>query len=168
MASAAPILVLMGVSGSGKTTIGELLSKKTKWTFYEGDDFHPEKNVTKMKSGTPLTDEDRVPWLLAIREIIEKHLENNTSAIIACSALKASYREVLQRDDKRIHFVFLNGKKALIQSRLDKRKDHYMPADLLQSQFETLEDPDNALVVDIQLAPEEIVSQILATTLSTK
>ena len=163
MASAAPILVLMGVSGSGKTTIGELLSKKTKWTFYEGDDFHPEKNVAKMKSGTPLTDEDRVPWLLAIREIIEKHLENNTSAIIACSALKASYREVLQRDDKRIHFVFLNGKKALIQSRLDHRKDHYMPADLLQSQFDSLEEPEDALLVDIQPAPEEIVNQILAT-----
>ena len=160
---ASPIIVLMGVSGSGKTTVGKLLCEKTEWTFYEGDDFHPEENVEKMRAGTPLTDEDRVPWLLALREIIEQHLEKNTSAVIACSALKASYREVLQRDDRRIQFVFLKGEMPLIQSRLNQRKDHYMPADLLQSQFDTLEEPGSALVVDIGPVPEEIVEHILST-----
>ena len=159
---ASPIIVLMGVSGSGKTTVGKLLCEKTEWTFYEGDDFHPEENVEKMRAGTPLTDEDRVPWLLALREIIESHLEKNTSAVIACSALKASYREVLRRDDKRIHFVFLKGEMALIQSRLSKREDHYMPADLLQSQFDTLEEPESTLTVDIHPSPQEIADQILA------
>ncbi|MEM6805803.1 MAG: gluconokinase [Bacteroidota bacterium] len=132
------VLILMGVSGTGKTTIGQGLSDKLNWPYFEGDKFHPPSNVEKMRAGIPLNDEDRAPWLLAIRAAIEKRLSSGESAIFTCSALKASYREVLQRGDKRIKFIYLQGSYDLIMNRLNSRTHEYMPASLLKSQFETL------------------------------
>src|SRR5690349_16034574 len=132
-------LIVMGVSGSGKSTIGDRLANRLGWTYEDGDRFHPASNVAKMSAGQPLTDEDRWPWLQAIADEIDRLCGKNQHAVFACSALKRSYREVLVhgRDDVRI--VFLNGTQALIAKRLAVRKGHFMPAGLLDSQFRTLE-----------------------------
>lgn len=151
----------MGVSGSGKSVIGHALADALSFPFFDADTFHPKENVDKMSAGTPLTDHDRVPWLLAIRKSIEEHLEEDKSAVIACSALKASYREILQRDDRRVKFIYLKGDYDLIKSRLDERKDHFMPPGLLKSQFETLEEPDNAWILSIDDSEESITHKIL-------
>lgn len=156
------IIIVTGVSGSGKTTIGKLLSQQTGWPFHDGDDFHAAANVDKMRRGIPLDDQDRVPWLLAIRAQIEAYLEAGQSAVFACSALKESYREVLQRADRRICFVYLQGTAAEIEPRLAARKGHYMPADLLQSQFDILEEPQEAIVLPVSLAPAALVAQLIA------
>ncbi|MCL4128557.1 UNVERIFIED_CONTAM: hypothetical protein GTU68_031613 [Idotea baltica] len=155
------ILIVMGVSGSGKSVIGTALADALSFPFFDADTFHPEENIEKMSAGTPLTDHDRVPWLLAIRKSIEEHLEEDKSAVIACSALKASYREILQRDDRRVKLIYLKGDFELIKSRLDARLDHFMPPGLLQSQFDTLEEPDNAWVLSIEDSKEAITHQIL-------
>lgn len=155
-----PIIIIMGVSGAGKTTIGTLLSDNLAWPFYDADDFHPEENKQKMAAGIPLTDRDRIPWLLAIRENIESHLAAQQPAIFSCSALKADYREVLQRDDNQIKFVYLKGTKGQIAAHLQARKGHFMPAELLDSQFATLEEPENAWVYDVGASPEMIVDGI--------
>ncbi|GAB4412008.1 MAG: gluconokinase [Bacteroidia bacterium] len=154
------ILILTGVSGSGKTTIGKLLSKRTGWPFRDGDDFHSPENIAKMQRGEPLDDADRAPWLLSIRSAIEAYLEAGQSAIFACSALKASYREVLRRDDKRIHFVLLQGSSEIIADRLALRKGHYMPATLLQSQIDALEPLDNGTQVSVEQSPELVADEI--------
>ena len=154
------ILILMGVAGSGKTTIGQLLAADLGWPFYDGDDFHPPENINKMRNGWPLTDEDRRAWLAALRRLIDGLLHEHASAIIACSALKQAYRERLQGKDIDIRFVYLKGSYELIHQRLQARQGHFMQADLLASQYEALEEPGEALTVDIAAAPTAIIACI--------
>jgi gluconokinase len=154
------VVILMGVSGAGKTTIGQLLAADLGWPFYEGDDFHPPANVEKMGHGIALTDEDRGPWLTALRHLIDTLIEENRSAVIACSALKQAYRERLLSDEKRVRFVYLKGDYSLIHERLRQRHGHFMKADLLTSQFETLEEPAGVLTIEVAREPEVIISLI--------
>lgn len=151
----------MGVSGSGKSTIAELLSNKLNLPFFDADDFHPKENVEKMKSGKPLNDEDRAPWLDNLNELA-KIKESTTGAIITCSALKEKYRKRLEKGmQAELTWIFLNGDFELILNRINQRKGHYMPASLLQSQFDALEIPQNAIEVDIALSPDSIIEKIL-------
>ena len=154
------VVILMGVAGSGKTTIGKLLAEDLGWPFYEGDDFHPQTNVDKMTQGLALTDEDREPWLDALRKLISGLIQRREPGIVACSALKRAYREHLRRDNDGVRFVYLKGDYELMLSRLDERKDHFMTSALLESQFWTLEEPERELAVDIRQEPAVIVSSI--------
>ena len=155
------ILVLMGVSGSGKTAVGKILAGQLGWTFIEGDDFHPASNVEKMHRGEPLNDEDRRPWLRALRQRIDKACAQGENAVLACSALKHDYREYLERDEPAcVRYVYLYGSEELIRRRLAQRKGHFMNPGLLHSQFETLEPPGDALRVDVTAAPEVVVAEI--------
>ena len=162
-AHAAVAVILMGVTGSGKTTVGRALAERLGWAFLDGDDFHPQANVDKMAAGTPLTDADRWPWLRILAAEIDTRLERGESCLLACSALKQAYRDVLRegRQAERVRFVHLAGSQDLIAGRLRDRVHRYMPASLLQSQFEALEPPADAAVVDIDAAPEEIVERVL-------
>ena len=148
------IIVIMGVSGSGKTTIGEGVAEALDWGFSDADDFHSPANVRKMKSGMPLTDEDREPWLRDLRAAIERWKRGEPGHVLACSALKGSYREILGENDPDVKFVYLQGAFDLIARRLKGRKGHF---------FDALESPKDALVFDISNKPEEIISSILAT-----
>jgi carbohydrate kinase (thermoresistant glucokinase family) len=152
------IVVVMGVSGSGKTTIGRLLAERLGCEFIEGDDFHPPANVAKMASGIPLEDADRWPWLQRLNE----ELRRKEDIVLACSALKQAYREALAKDIPAIAFVFLQGGIELIRSRLATRKHRYMPASLLESQFAALEPPRRAIEVDVRESAEECVDSIAA------
>ena len=157
-------LLVMGVSGSGKSTIGEKLAERLGWTFEDGDRFHPAANVAKMSAGHPLTDEDRRPWLQAIADEIDRVCKAGEPAVIACSALKRAYRDILVhgRDDVRI--VFLEGTQDLIAARLAARKGHFMPSGLLSSQFRTLEPPtadENPITVSIDAPVETVVDDIV-------
>lgn len=152
------IVVLMGVSGSGKTTIGELVAKRLGWRFIEGDDFHPPENVAKMAAGIPLEDADRWPWL----DALNRRLRAERDAVVTCSALKESYRRRLLAGLTQPRLVYLYADKALIASRLAKRKHRYMPASLLDSQLATLEPPANALRVDVSSDVESSVTAIVA------
>jgi len=156
------VIVLMGVSGSGKTTVGTRLADALDWTFADADDFHPEANVEKMSRGAPLTDEDRWPWLRAIRDFIQTRLEQDEPAVVTCSALKASYRAVLFDDVDGAELVHLRGSYDLIRERLEARTDHFFDAEMLDSQFEALEPPsdDEALIVDVDASPEAIVDTL--------
>lgn len=154
------ILIITGVSGSGKTTIGKLLAQKLNWPFYEGDDFHPAANVEKMRSGQALNDEDRLPWLRSLRKLIEKLIAERKSAVITCSALKESYRKILSDGLNEVGFVYLKANYEQIYPRMMARHGHFMPPELLKSQFETLEQPDDALVVDATQPPDVIVELI--------
>lgn len=154
------ILILMGVAGSGKTTIGQLLAQELRWPFYDGDDFHPSANIDKMSRGVALTDEDRVAWLASLRQLIERLLSEHQSAIVACSALKQSYRRDLKGEDDEVQFVYLKGDRDLMRQRLEQRSGHFMKANLLTSQFETLEEPRGVLTVDAARTPQAIVSFI--------
>lgn len=154
------IIILMGVSGSGKTTIGKLLSKKLNWEFIEGDDFHPKKNKENMKNGIPLTDSARKPWLLSLRKFITKTLEENENVVLSSSALKKSYRKILKVNEK-VKFVYLKGNFKMINERIKNRKNHFFKTDLLQSQFNDLEEPENCLTVDIENDPKFIVDKII-------
>jgi len=146
-------LVIMGVSGSGKTTIGQLLATQTGGKFLDGDDFHPPENVAKMSAAIPLSDQDRQGWLEALAELIGNAVH---FTIIACSALKASYRDILGGTQ----FVFLNGSSELLTERIKQRTGHYMPPGLLQSQLDTLEVPKGVLTLDIGKSPEDLVQEI--------
>ena len=159
---AARALILMGVSGSGKTTVGRALSEATGWPFFDGDDFHPPSNVKKMAMDTPLNDLDRLPWLENLHALILEHLSHEQSVIVASSALKAAYRRILDGSRDDIHFVYLRGSYNLILSRMQQRSDHFMKAGMLRSQFDDLEEPVNALVVSADASIEAIVQQILA------
>ncbi len=154
------IIIVMGVSGSGKTTIGSRLAKMLHWTFVDADDFHPTTNIEKMRRGIPLTDQDRKPWLSALRSQIGEWLKHNCQVVLACSALKAWYRHELLVDPSHIRIVYLKGTYELIARRLARRKGHFMRPELLASQFESLEEPDDALIVDIAQRPSGIVQQI--------
>lgn len=154
------IILLMGVSGSGKTTVGRLLAQQLGWKYYEADDYHSSANVEKMRSGVPLDDADRRPWLEALRELIRECLKRDESAVLACSALKESYRQFLLVDE-RVVLVYLKGGYEIIQRRLGQRRGHYMNPNLLGSQFGALEEPaDAAAHVDVSSGPAEIVKEI--------
>ncbi|MBF6084636.1 gluconokinase [Nocardia cyriacigeorgica] len=158
-----PVLVVMGVSGSGKSTVARLLAEKLGWDMLEGDDLHPETNVAKMASGTPLTDDDRWPWLHRIAAWIDTRQSARRPGIVTCSALKRSYRDVLRRDG--VIFVHLTGSPEQIRDRIGHRAGHFMPASLLQSQLDTLEplEPDeNGIVVEIGRPPAEEVAEVIA------
>jgi gluconokinase len=164
--SAAPCaLVVMGVSGSGKSTIADELAQRIGWTFEDGDKFHPASNVAKMKAGHPLTDEDRWPWLRAIAAEIDRACAASEHLVIACSALKRAYRDILVHGRNDVRIVFLDGTQQLIADRLAKRKGHFMPPDLLPSQFRTLEPPtadENPVTVSIDPSVETIVDDIVS------
>jgi gluconokinase len=163
MASPAVILV-MGVSGAGKTTIGKLLAERLGWEFADGDQFHPPANVERMRSGVPLTDQDRQPWLEAIAAWVDEIRRNDGQAVTAASVLKRSYRDIVIGERPDVRLVFLEGSRELIAQRVAARRGHYMPASLLDSQFDTLEPPgpdENAIRVSIDPPPEQIVSHIV-------
>ena len=155
------VLIFMGVAGCGKTTVASLFAKQTGATFYEGDDLHPPENIAKMRAGIPLTDEDRTPWLLALRKIISDSLAKNALTAMTCSALKAKYRELLQAGDARIQFVYLTASRSILESRLKRRTGHYMPPALLDSQLAILEPPADALTISAEKNPEEIVAGLI-------
>src|SRR5215470_396542 len=151
------IIILMGVSGSGKTTIGQRLAEALVWPFYDGDQFHPQANVAKMQQGIPLTDEDRWPWLQALRAHIATCIQQGVSAVLTCSALKQVYRDYLLIDETQVQLVYLKGDYDLIHARLAQRHGHFMPPELLASQFAALEEPERAVVVDIGHPPDTTV-----------
>jgi gluconokinase len=151
----------MGVSGSGKTTVATLFAKKTGATFYEGDEFHPPENIEKMRRGVPLTDADRQKWLQTLRGIIVRSLDEGKLTAITCSALKATYRDLLKDGEPRVQFVYRTGPRAVIEAWMKARKGHFMPAALLDSQFATLEPPSDALNFSIEQSPEEIVTALI-------
>lgn len=153
--------IVLGVSGSGKSTVGRMLADRLGCPFYDGDDFHPPENRDKMSRGIPLTDEDRAGWLQALADLIRRRLQADESGVLACSALKEKYRQVLQVDPARVRFVYLQGDYALILARMRARRGHYMQPGMLKSQFEVLEEPTDALVEDIRQSPAEIVADIL-------
>ena len=154
------IIILMGVSGCGKTTVGKILSDELGWGLYDGDDFHPLGNVRKMSRGVALNDEDRIPWLDALRQFIEGLARRDEKAVVTCSALKQSYRDRLARGRRNFRLVYLKGDFDLIQSRLRKRKRHFMKGNLLASQFAALEEPQNAIIADVSRHPAEVVAFI--------
>ncbi|MGE5512146.1 MAG: gluconokinase [Bacteroidota bacterium] len=160
------VILLMGVSGSGKSTIGRRLGAALGWPFRDADSFHPQANIDKMSRGIPLTDEDRAPWLEAIAAWIDERLRNGESGVVSCSALKRAYRRVLRhgRIDA-VGLVYLRGSFAVISVRMSRRKGHFMPPALLKSQFQTLEPPtraERALVVSVRLPPKKVTETIMA------
>jgi gluconokinase len=155
------IAIVMGVSGSGKTTIGKKLASALNWQFCDADSFHPPANVEKMSQGIALNDEDRMPWLLALQNAIAQWLQEDRKTVLACSALKSTYREILGGDRPQIRLVYLKGSFQLIQTRLKQRQDHFMHLSLLQNQFDTLEEPDDAIIVEISQDSDAIVKQII-------
>ena len=154
------IAIVMGVTGSGKTTVGRLLAEQLDWRFADADDFHPQANVEKMERGIPLNDEDRGPWLERLRIRITNWIANGQNAVLACSALKRSYREEL-RVGPEVRFVYLKGSPELIAQRLRLRRGHFADEKILAGQFADLEEPENAVTVDISQTPEKIVAEIL-------
>jgi carbohydrate kinase (thermoresistant glucokinase family) len=154
------VVLLMGVSGSGKTTIGLKLAEELGWSFRDADDFHPPANVAKMSAGTPLDDTDRAPWLAAIRAHIESTLARGENAIVTCSALKETYRAAAIPDPSRVKLVHLAGDFNLILERMGRRPDHFMKPEMLKSQVATLEPPEHALTIDVAKTPAEIVAEI--------
>ncbi|GAB7526121.1 gluconokinase [Paraburkholderia sp. 2C] len=157
------ILIVMGVSGAGKTRIGELLAERLHCEFTDGDAFHSAANKEKMHQGIPLTDDDRWPWLKAIRAAIEEKQRTHETAVFTCSSLKRSYRDILRAGDRDVCFVYLKGTREVLQERLTTRTGHFFDPSLLQSQLDTLEEPgvDEAITVSIDLTPERMVDEVL-------
>lgn len=156
------VIVIMGVSGSGKTTIGKALARALEWPFRDADEFHSPGNIAKMSSGVPLTDEDRAPWLRAIRIYIDEQIRAGSTAVVTCSALKQRYRDALLGDPVRVRLVYLKGSTELLEKRISERMDHFMKPGMLQSQLAALEEPADALCIDIAEEPEEIVRRVRA------
>lgn len=156
------IVIAMGVCGTGKSLIGELLSVHLACEFLDGDTLHSAANKSKMSQGIPLTDEDRLPWLQAIRQAIEAKQQMDQTAVFTCSSLKRMYRDILRGDDQNVQFIYLKGSFELLQQRLAERAGHFFDPSLLQTQLDTLEEPDvnEAIVVDITLTPKQIIEQI--------
>lgn len=157
-----PVLVIMGVSGSGKSTVAGVVAGRLGWDLAEGDDLHPARNVTKMQAGEPLTDEDRWPWLETIADWIRQHTQSGTPGVITCSALKRRYRDILRGEN--VVFVFLQGSKDSISGRLASRHGHFMPPALLESQFEALEEPtedENYISLCVTATPAEEAQEII-------
>jgi carbohydrate kinase (thermoresistant glucokinase family) len=160
MKSSKNIYVIMGVSGCGKSTIGQMLAEKLLIPFFDGDDYHPEKNIQKMSKGEPLNDKDRYSWLKALNTLGKKH--QSKGAVIACSALKEMYRDIIEKDlDPVPVWIYLKGSYDAILKRLEQRSGHFMPPNLLQSQFDVLEPPTKAICISIELEPKEIINDIL-------
>ena len=155
--------IIMGVSGCGKTTVGIALAKQLGCPFYDGDDFHPPENVAKMAGGNPLNDDDRYPWLAILHDLLADHVVKGETAVLACSALKQKYRKQLQVGPQ-TRFIFLHGSFDLIWARMQARQNHYMKAEMLQSQFDTLEPPeaDEAVIIEIDQDIESILALIMA------
>lgn len=154
------VFVIMGVSGCGKSTIGRMLATTLSLSFFDGDDYHPEKNIQKMSKGEPLNDDDRYSWLKDLNLLCKEHRDHG--AVIACSALKESYRNIIESDlDPSPIWVYLEGSYDVILKRLKQRSGHFMPAELLRSQFEVLEPPTNAICVSIEQEPTQIINSIL-------
>lgn len=158
------IIIVMGVSGSGKTTIGKLLAESLQWEFSDADTFHSPDNIEKMRQGIALTEADRLPWLQSMQKAIAQWLQADKNVVLACSALKESYRQFLIVDKSRIKLVYLKGSYQLIQKRLHERKNHYMSEKLLDTQFALLEEPTDAIDVDIS-APASVQIQTIKTAL---
>ena len=154
------IVVIMGISGSGKTTVGTLLARRLGWTYYEGDEFHSTANIEKMSRGIGLCDADRLPWLASLKRVIDDCVVRGAHAVIACSALRERYRRMLSMDVPEIRFVYLKGCFETIRERMNCREGHYMKAEMLESQLASLEEPDDAIVVDIEQSPPTITSLI--------
>jgi len=154
------IVVLMGVTGSGKTTVGKVLAKELGWKFCDADDYHPPENIEKMRLGIALTDEDRKPWLQTLARLIDDARDRGENIILACSALKHAYQESLRHHLDVVHYVCLCGSEEVIKKRLAARKGHFMNPVLLPSQFEILEQPEDAIKVDVTGSPEEIAGEI--------
>ncbi|GAB4243720.1 MAG: gluconokinase [Candidatus Methylacidiphilales bacterium] len=154
-------MVVMGVSGCGKSTLGKRLAELTGQPFFDADDFHPKSNVEKMRNGIPLDDKDREPWLRTLRELIQDH-QDRGGLVLACSALKERYRQILSGGTELITWIYLKGSKEAIRSRLEARTGHFMPASLVDSQFATLEEPTYGLVFDIAEPVESVARQVLA------
>lgn len=153
------VILIMGVSGSGKTTIGRLLAERLKCDFEDADDFHPSANIEKMRQGIPLTEADRRPWLEKIAESISEWIAEGKHIILACSALQEAHRKTLAGNHDRVPIIFLNGEFDLIEQRLEKRKGHFFDKRLLTSQFAIIEKPKNAIVLNITASPAQIVSE---------
>lgn len=153
------IVLLMGVAGSGKTTVGQLLSRELGWAFADADDFHPAANVEKMRRGIPLTDEDRAPWLDALRQLLVGWISEEKNGVLACSALKQSYRDALAVGPE-VKIVYLKGSPALLRERVVSRHGHYMKAGMLESQFRALEEPKDAITVDVSASAEKVAAEV--------
>lgn len=158
------IVIVMGVSGSGKTTIGKQLAASLQWEFRDADTFHSPENVEKMRRGIPLSETDRLPWLKSLQTAIAEWLQADKNVVLACSALKQSYRQYLMLDSDRVKLVYLKGSYQLIYKRLQMRQNHYMSAELLNSQFDLLEEPTDAISVDIS-APTQVILQTIESAL---
>jgi gluconokinase len=154
-------LIIMGVSGCGKSTVGRILAERLGWDFYDADDFHPPENVAKMAAGIALDDNDRATWLATLHDLIESRLARHTPGVLACSALKERYRQTLLAGNSGTEIVYLKGSYDLILPRMTTRTGHYMRAELLKTQFEDLEEPAEALTVDAALPVDQIVEEII-------
>jgi gluconokinase len=154
------IIVLMGVTGSGKTTVGKVLAQQLGWKFCDADDYHSAANIEKMRQGIPLTDEDRTPWLQSLARLIDSARVRGENIVLACSALKHTYQEYLRHDLDVVHYVCLCGSAEVIKKRLADRKGHFMDPGLLDSQFEILQPPEDAIRVDVNGTPESIATEI--------
>ena len=150
----------MGVSGSGKTTVGQALARKLGWDFFDADDFHPPENIAKMAAGIPLDDSDRVPWLAALHDQLLSTLKAGHHPVLACSALKGKYRVQLLEDMDGIAIIYLKGSYNLIWSRMSTRESHYMKPEMLQSQFDALEEPEDAIVLEVKMSLKEMIDTI--------
>ena len=155
--------IIMGVSGCGKSSVGKSLARSLGWDFYDADDFHPPENVAKMANGIPLDDSDRAPWLASLNKLISSSLKANHPGVLACSALKERYRQQLMNGNDGVKVVYLKGSYDLIWSRMEERADHYMKPQMLKSQFDALEEPTNALTIDISIPLDDIVQKIIRT-----
>jgi gluconokinase len=154
------IFIVMGVSGSGKTTLGKAVSNTLGWKFYEGDEYHPAENIEKMRTGIPLDDEDRLPWLLSLSNVIKDAIEKKENIVISCSALKEAYRKILKVSDD-VKFIYLKGSYDLIRTRLEQRLVHFFKPEMLKSQFDALEEPGQAIEIDISKSSESTIKDIL-------